>query len=348
MASNIFSMVCDESLGWVANFTLLFISIAFASFMFVSKRSTKGDQNPLPPGPRGLPLVGNLPFLKPDVYRYFSDLAQIYGPICKLQLDTKLCIVVSSPSLAKMILKNHDATFANHNPPIAASVLSYDGNDDMVWKHHDDPDWRLMRKVFIREMMSNTSLDACYNLCRREVNQMVREVYVDIGTPIDIGQLVFVNLLNMMMMSMVWGGVPSEERNSIGVEFKKVISEILVLAVKTNVSDFFPILARFDIQGMERKGKELLSRVDSIFDSVVGERLKMDEVQRKGVNFNDTETKDFLQILLELKQQENEENGKTSLNMMQLKALLLVSFLSKFDGLVADFPLLLHFSMMTI
>ncbi|KAJ4977520.1 hypothetical protein NE237_002626 [Protea cynaroides] len=321
MASNIFSMVCDESLWWDAIFTLLFISIAFASFMFVSRRSTKGGQNPLPPGPRGLPLVGNLPFLKPDLCRYFSDLAQIYGPIFKLQLGTKLCIIVSSPSLAKMILKDHDATFANHNPPIGASVLSYGGND-MVWKHHDDPDWRLMRKIFVREMMSNTSLNACYNLRRREVNQMVRDVYVNIGTPIDIGQLIFVNLLNMIT-SMVWGGILSEERNSIGVEFRKVVSEMLVLMAKTNVSDFFPILARFDIQGIERKGKELLSCVDSIFDSVVSERLKMDEVQRKGVNFNDTETKDFLQILLELKQQENEGNGKTSLSMMQLKALLL-------------------------
>ncbi|XP_043687330.1 flavonoid 3',5'-hydroxylase 2-like [Telopea speciosissima] len=322
MASNIFSkivyLVCDESPWFWAITTLLFISISFATHLFLSKKLIKGEK-PLPPGPRGLPLVGNLPFLKPNLHRYFSDLSQIYGPIFKLKLGTKLYVVVSSPSLAKMILKDHDTLFANHNPSIAASILSYGGND-MVWKHHG-PDWRLMRKVFVREMMSNTSLNACYNLRRREVKEMVREVYTKIGTSIDIGELIFVNLLNMMM-NMVWGAgtVLGEERTSKAVEFRKVISEMMFLVSKANVSDIFPILACFDIQRIERKGKELLLWMDCFFDSFIGERLKLDGVQEKGMDFNGTENKDFLQILLELKQQ---GDGKTSLNMMQVKALLM-------------------------
>ncbi|XP_042516784.1 flavonoid 3'-monooxygenase-like isoform X2 [Macadamia integrifolia] len=177
-----------------------------------------------------------------------------------------------------------------------------------------------MRKVFVREMMSNTSLNACSNLRRREVKQMVREVYTEIGKPIDIGQLIFVNLLNMMI-SMVWGGtLIGEERTNVGVEFRKLISEMMCLVAKTNVSDTFPILSWFDLQGIERKGKELLSWLDGILDSVISERLKIDGVKEKGVDFNDTENKDFLQILLELKQQGDD---KKSLKMIQVKALLL-------------------------
>ncbi|XP_042516786.1 flavonoid 3'-monooxygenase CYP75B137-like isoform X3 [Macadamia integrifolia] len=72
--------------------------------------------------------------------------------------------------------------------------------------------------------------------------------------------------------------------------------------------------------GIERKGKELLSWLDGILDSVISERLKIDGVKEKGVDFNDTENKDFLQILLELKQQGDD---KKSLKMIQVKALLL-------------------------
>ncbi|KAK1384840.1 hypothetical protein POM88_022575 [Heracleum sosnowskyi] len=64
--------------------TLLVIS--WFTIFFKSK-----NPNPsLPPGPRSLPLVGNLLSLDPDnLHTYFANLAQTYGPIMKLQLGQK-------------------------------------------------------------------------------------------------------------------------------------------------------------------------------------------------------------------------------------------------------------------
>ncbi|KAK1575056.1 hypothetical protein Q3G72_002205 [Acer saccharum] len=73
----------------------------------------------LPPSPPGLlPLLGNLPFLKPalDLHRYFAKLSEIYGPIMEFQLGRKDCVVISSPSLAKQALKDRD--------PLIAAVVS--------------------------------------------------------------------------------------------------------------------------------------------------------------------------------------------------------------------------------
>ncbi|XVE64100.1 hypothetical protein DITRI_Ditri07aG0074400 [Diplodiscus trichospermus] len=70
---------------------------------------------PLPPGPPSLPILGNLPSLQPDLHHYFSKLSQIYGSIVKLQLGSKIYIVINSASVAKEVLKDHDVIFANRN-----------------------------------------------------------------------------------------------------------------------------------------------------------------------------------------------------------------------------------------
>ncbi|XP_043689020.1 flavonoid 3',5'-hydroxylase-like [Telopea speciosissima] len=178
----------------------------------------------------------------------------------------------------------------------------------------------MMRKVLVREMMSNSSLDLCYDLRRQEIQKMLREVYSKIGTPIDIGNLIFVTMLDMLM-NMLWGGaIKREEKTRIGVEFRKMIGELVVLLGKTNVSDIFPILARFDLQGIERKAKEVFLWADTILDTVINERLKMEAEQEKKPSKDDLGSKDFLEILLEVNKK---GDGKETLSMKQVKALLL-------------------------
>ena len=265
---------------------------------------------PLPPGPPGLPLLGNLPFLEPNLHRYFAKLSEIYGPIMKLQLGRKLCVVISSPSLAKQVLKDHDAIFANRDPTVAAIASTY-GGVDILWSP-SDPEWRKLRKIFVQEMISKTSLDACYALRRQEVRKMVKDVYSKVGSSINIGEQMFITILNVIM-SMSWGSsLTGEDRSRVGIQFRQVVDEFIELWGAPNMSDLFPVLSRFDVQGIESKMKKLSSWFDRIFKSVIDSRTKDDQA---GSN------RDFLEILLELKQQGDD---KTSLSMNQVKALLLV------------------------
>lgn len=166
------------------------------------KKSTRRIQ-PLPPEPRGLPFVGNLPFVEPDLHSYFAKLSPTYGPIFKLQLGRKVCIVISSAPLARQVLKDHDAIFSNRgDPPEAASQATY-GGIDIVWSPNC-ADWRILRKACIREMMSNSALDACYAIRQEEVKEMLKEVYGKIGSPVNIGELMFLTQLNVTTR-MLWG-----------------------------------------------------------------------------------------------------------------------------------------------
>ncbi|OVA19528.1 Cytochrome P450 [Macleaya cordata] len=292
--------------------TFLAFSLLFCFIWMIYFRSSKKNQR-LPPGPRGLPLVGNLLSLDPELHTYFTDLAQKFGPIYKLQLGNKLGIVVSSPTLAKEVLKDYDTTFANRDVPAAGRTVAY-GGSDIVWNPYG-PEWRMLRKVCVREMLSNASLDAVYSLRHREVRRLVRHVHSKIGSPMDVGEQMFLTILNVIT-SMLWGGtLKGDERTTLGAEFRQVVSEITELLGTPNVSDFFPSLARFDVQGIQKKIRVLFMRFDKIFDLIIEQRLKMEAEGEE-----ESSNKDFLQLLLKLK---DEEDAKTPFTMKHLKALLM-------------------------
>ncbi|KAM3734924.1 hypothetical protein ACB098_10G051000 [Castanea mollissima] len=266
----------------------------------------------LPPGPRGVPLFGNLLSLDPELHSYFAGLAQIHGPIFKLRLGYKLGIVVTSPSLTREVLKDHDVTFANRDVPEAGRAATY-GGSDIVWTPYG-PEWRMLRKVCVIKMLSNTTLDSVYELRRKQVRETVGYFYRRVGSPVNIGEQMFLTVMNVIT-NMMWGGtVEGEERSSLGADFKEVVSEMTELLGKPNISDFFPGLARFDLQGIKKKMDGLAKRFDRIFDVMINQRLKID---KEG---GSKDSKDFLQFLLKLK---DEGDSKTPMTMIHLKALLM-------------------------
>ncbi|KAJ9706783.1 hypothetical protein PVL29_001986 [Vitis rotundifolia] len=295
--------------------TVLIAIFATLWYLWESLRARKRTA-PLPPGPRGLPIVGYLPFLGPNLHHSFAELADIYGPIFKLWLGNRLCIVLSSPSLAKEVARDQDIIFANRDPPVAALITSY-GGLDIAWSPYGSY-WRNLRKLFVREMLSNNILDRCYAHRRYEVRKTITNVYNKIGTPMDIGKLSFQTELNVMTRSM-WGSTIEGLEDSVtGVSFRESSNELMRLLGKPNISDFFPVLSRFDIQGVEREMKKVFLSVVQILDHIIEQRMKLDTAKEKRAS-NDREEKDFLQFLLDVKEQEATE---TPITRTQIKALL--------------------------
>ncbi|KAK4486410.1 hypothetical protein RD792_009084 [Penstemon davidsonii] len=296
---------------YIAALSILVIVISM--FWYTKKPTSKSP--PLPPGPRGLPIVGYLPFLNQNLLVQFTGLAHKYGPIYKIQLGTKLWVVIGSPSLTKEVVRDHDSVFANRDAPIAAQVATY-GINDIAWSPNNY-EWRKMRKIFVREMQSNISLEGSYNLRKDVVRKAIKDVYnTKMDKTIEIGELVFLTVLNVGI-NLLWGETidEGEEGEKIVAEFKKVIPKFVDLFGKANVSDFFPILAGLDIQGVKRDMEIQLQSIDRILDALIAQCMKkLSEIGK------DEGRKDFLQILLELKEKEDSE---MSITLKQLKAILI-------------------------
>ncbi|GLT78349.1 hypothetical protein SLA2020_498880 [Shorea laevis] len=293
----------------ISDFSLLFFACSGIFAVFWYTWTYFKSNSKLPPGPPGLPFVGNLPFFEPELHTYFAALARKYGPVVKLQLGTKIGILITSPAMAREVLKDQDITFANRDMPVVAKPVSY-GGSNIVWNPYG-PEWRMLRKVSVVKMLSNTTLDSVYSLRRRDVRETVAYIYSRVGSPVNIGEQLFLTVLNVLT-SMIWGGtVQGDERAAVGAEFREAISDITELLGLPNVSDFFPALARFDLQGLGKRMGKLAMKLDTIFDRIIDQRLKSGDEE---------ESKDFLQFLLKLK---NESDPKTPLTMTHLRALLM-------------------------
>ncbi|KAI3931531.1 hypothetical protein MKW92_011133 [Papaver armeniacum] len=309
--------ICEEN-GTIIGMVSFLLLLTVTSYWYILRNRKLN----LPPGPRGLPIIGNLLSLEPNLHVYFANLAKVYGPIVKLQVGSKIFILVSSASLTKEVLKDYDAIFANRDAPVAALVASY-GGVDIGWSS-SNAEWRKLRKVFSHETMSSKSLNLSYGLRREEIRKTIIDIYRrKIDTPINFGEEVFTIILNMIM-GMLWGAtLRGEERSKVGAEFQKVIGELVQLLGKINVSDVFPVLKRFDIQGIEREAKVLWLWLDRILDSVIDQRVKLNGMDQTCQN--DESKKDFLQLLLELMEQ---KDAKSQITKTQLKALYLVNLIN--------------------
>ncbi|KAK7330676.1 hypothetical protein VNO77_24874 [Canavalia gladiata] len=291
--------------------TVLVIStvIWFAWLYFLKPKIQR-----LPPGPPGVPFFGNLLSMDPDLPSYFAGLAQIYGPILKLRLGSKLDIVLTSPSMVRQVLKDQDEVFANRDVPAAGRAATYGGRD-ISWTPYGS-EWRMLRKVCVVKMLSNSTLDSVYDLRRKEVRKTVSYLYSRVGCTVNVGEQVFVTVLNVIT-NMIWGGAEEgAERESMGAEFRVLMGEMSEILVKPNVSDFFPGLARFDLQGVVKQMDALVLQLDGIFERMIDQRVKMEGEEGKR-----TESKDFLQYLLNLKKEGSD--SETPLTMTHVKALLM-------------------------
>lgn len=302
-----FLQTLGNSFIWFSPAFILF----WCSWMFVKSKTAR--TSPSPPGPRGIPLLGSIPFLDPDLHTYFADMARTYGPIFKLRLGLKVGIVITSPDLAREVLKDHDITFANRDVPATGRAATY-GGSDIVWTPYG-AEWRMLRKVCVIKMLSNTTLDSVYTLRRREVRETTRYIYSRAGSEINIGEQMFLTVWNVIT-SMLWGGtVEGKEREEVSGEFREVVSEMTGLLGQPNVSDFFSGLGRFDLQGLEKRMYGCAKQFDGIFEMLINQRLR---IEREGGSKADD--KDFLQFLLRLK---DDGDAKPPLSTTHIKALLM-------------------------
>lgn len=295
-------------------FAFLLAALALAHAALARRRHGP----PLPPGPRGLPLLGSLPFLQSDLHAHFGRLARTYGPIFSLRLGAKLGVVISSPALAREVLRDHDAAFANRDVPASARVIAYGGDADIVW-NPNGPTWRMLRRVCVREMLCPAGLDAVYALRRREMRAAAANIRAQAGAAVDVGAEMFLTTLNTVTGAL-WGaaleGADEKRRSEVGKEFRELVAEITELLGLPNVSDFFPAVAWMDLQGIQRRIGVLLRRFDRIFEDII-------EMRRKKEGGGVGEGKDFLEFMLRLEKEGCD--GKTPFTMTNVKALLMVT-----------------------
>ncbi|KAF1874141.1 hypothetical protein Lal_00041586 [Lupinus albus] len=77
----------------------------------------KKENYKLPPGPSLLTILGNLHEFWKKPPQTMANLANIYGPIMCFKEGYSTSVIISSPELAKEVLKTHDLLFSDRMIP---------------------------------------------------------------------------------------------------------------------------------------------------------------------------------------------------------------------------------------
>ncbi|CAI0382434.1 unnamed protein product, partial [Linum tenue] len=186
-----------------------------------------------PPGPRGLPVVRYLPFLRRnDLHRQLTSLAETHCPIYTIQGLNRSLVVVSSPDLAKEVLRVNESIFSTRPIPIVGRILTYGGIGLANLPY--GPDWAGLRKVMFREDLSSGALDTCHALGRGAVEAGVREIRVGEATGVfDAAMKVVVD----STLAMFWGGggEGGGAPPNFAAEYREATREMTELLGRANV-----------------------------------------------------------------------------------------------------------------
>ncbi|CAN6278340.1 unnamed protein product [Urochloa humidicola] len=307
-----FFLVCMSSL----------LLILLSSYAYQILQATRRR---LPPGPVPLPVIGNLLDVASRLpHRSLSRLAERYGPLMTLRLGSAVVVVASSPAAAREVLRTHNASITGRNAPDAWNGAGHAANSVFVLPPRRR--WRALRRLGAEHMLSPRRLDGLRPAARDAILEMRRRVSEGAAAaPVEIGRVAFEAMAELMWRAMFSAGLGAATLR----ELHGVATEAALLALKPNVSDFFPVLGPLDLQGVRRSMARQLGKVYKLIDQEIDKRARGREAGGISVDDIDEHKADLLDVMLDMSEQGNVDG--VVMNRDVMRAFLTDLFLAAID-----------------
>ncbi|KAL2668643.1 hypothetical protein GLYMA_01G179400v4 [Glycine max] len=309
-----------------AQASFLFISLFFSLVLhLLAKHYYKPKttlSHKLPPGPKKLPLIGNLHQLAMAgslPHRTLRDLALKYGPLMHLQLGEISSVVVSSPNMAKEIMKTHDLAFVQRPQFLPAQILTY-GQNDIVFAPYGDY-WRQMKKICVSELLSAKRVQSFSHIREDETSKFIESIRISEGSPINLTSKIY-SLVSSSVSRVAFGDKSKDQE-----EFLCVLEKMILAGGGFEPDDLFPSMKLHLINGRKAKLEKMHEQVDKIADNILREHQeKRQRALREGKV--DLEEEDLVDVLLRIQQSDNLEIKISTTN---IKAVILDVFTAGTD-----------------
>ncbi|XP_027905557.1 cytochrome P450 83B1-like [Vigna unguiculata] len=275
---------------------LLILCLSLPYFFSFFLRYLKTLNNPsLPPGPRGLPIIGNLYQLNnSSLYLQLWQLSKKYGPVFSLKLGLRSAIVVSSPKLAKEVMKDHDLEFCGRPKLLGQQKLSYNGIDIAFCPYNSY--WREIRKICVVHLLSSIRVSNFSSIRHFEVKQMIRKISMQASSSKVTNLSDALMSLTSTIICRIAFGRRYEDEGTERSKFHGLLNECQAMMGMFFFSDYIPFLGWIDrITGLRARLENNFKELDTFYQEVIDEHMDP--------NRKTPENEDLIDVLLQLKKQ---------------------------------------------
>ncbi|CAN1127222.1 Cytochrome P450 83B1 [Linum perenne] len=275
----------------------------------------------LPPGPKGLPLLGNLLQLDPSApHRYLWHLSQTYGPLMSLRLGSVRILVVSTAKMAEQVMKTHDLVFCNRPAALGPKKLSYNCLDLAFAPY--DAYWRQMRKICMVHLFSSNRVQSYAPLREHEVSKLMDKISNSSGgsKPFNLSAAMM-SLTNTIICQVAFGKKFEDEGNDQRSRFQSLLNESQAMFTSFFFSDHFPFLGFVDrLTGLTSRLDKNFKELDAFYQEIIDEHLDPNRAK--------PEQDDILDVLLQILK---DKSLKVQLGFDNIKAILMNIFVGGTD-----------------
>ncbi|KAK6935330.1 Cytochrome P450 [Dillenia turbinata] len=223
-------------------------------------------------------------------HQTITELSKIYGPLITLRLGTQWLVVGSSKEAAEEILKIHDRNLSGRSAPHVIPAKRSEINDlSMGWSFDCGNRWKYLRTVCRSELFSGKTIESQARTREEKVRELIQYISKTEGKTVNVGEIVFTTVYNALSNIMVSRDFISLEEESAEGGMKGLVRALMELSATPNISDFYPVLAGLDLQGLHKKSMGLSSKLSDAWKPIIEERRERGSAP---------ETQDFLDVLL--------------------------------------------------
>ncbi|KAJ4974742.1 hypothetical protein NE237_007916 [Protea cynaroides] len=250
------------------------------------------------PGPSGFPLFGMVfVFTGSATHRVLAKLSQSFNAVKLMAFSVGFTrfIISSHPDTAKEILNS--SAFSDR--PVKESAYELLFHRAMGFAPFGDY-WRNLRRISATHLFSPRRI-ASFGTFRSEIGlKIVEEIRATmlLKGEVEMKKVLHYGSLNNVMMS-VFGRSYDFKKTGDGFELEELVSEGYELLGIFNWSDHFPVLGWLDLQGVRKRSRVLVSKVNVFVGKII------EEHKRKRVNgvLGDESGGDFVDVLLDLEKE---------------------------------------------
>ncbi|ERN18930.1 hypothetical protein AMTR_s00067p00183140 [Amborella trichopoda] len=259
------------SLTWLMSMLICLYTIVVCAGSFTTRKTPK-----LPPGPKGLPLLGSLLELGNRPHAALATMAKIHGPLMTLQLGLQMVVVVSSSDMANEVFQKNDLALAGRVVPEALKVESHD--QCSLTLAQISPLWRNLRRVCKIQLFTNQRLKSLEVLRHQKVQQMVGLIEKDCAATraVAIGRVTFLTALNLLS-NVIFSVDMIDPESESAKELEELLSSLSELITRPNIATYFPLLRPFDPKGIQRHAAGCIEKLHRIFNEKIDNRSRFRE-----------------------------------------------------------------------